>query len=64
MNTKVIILEANIAYGRGDQLEHTAVAATFDVIGNQAAARACGKQLGEAIGDALALKFQQGKLPR
>lgn len=64
MTAKVIILEATIAYERGDQLEHTAVAATFDAIGDQATARAIGRQLGEAIGEALALKFQQGQLSR
>lgn len=59
MTARLTIVDATVAIQKGDHLEHTQVAVAFDAITTQAAARNAGRQIGEAMGEALALQLQQ-----
>lgn len=59
MTARLTIVDATVAIQKGDRLEHTQVAVAFDAITTQAAARNAGRQIGEAMGEALALQLQQ-----
>ena len=61
MADRFTIAEVTVAIQKGDRLEHTQLAAAFDAITTQDAARNAGRQLGAALGEALALQLQQGK---
>lgn len=61
MTVRLTIVDATVAIQKGDQLEHTQVAVAFDAITTQAAARTAGRQIGEAMGEALALQLQQNR---
>ncbi|WP_338577765.1 hypothetical protein V8J38_02595 [Brevundimonas olei] len=55
------IAEVTVAIQKGGRLEHTRLAAAFDVITTQDAARNAGRQIGGGLGEALSLQLQQGK---
>lgn len=55
------VVDVTVAIQKGDRLEHTQLAAAFDVITTQDAARLAGRQIGADLGEALALQLQQGK---
>lgn len=59
--SRFTILDITVAIQKGDRLEHTQLAAAFDVITTQDAARSAGRQIGADLGEALALQLQQGK---
>ncbi|MGH7018297.1 MAG: hypothetical protein ACREEY_00355 [Brevundimonas sp.] len=59
MTARLTIVDATVAIQKDDQLEHTQVAVAFDAITTPAAARTAGRQIGEAMGEALALQLQQ-----
>ena len=61
MSLRLTIVDVTVAVQKGDRLEHTQLTAAFDVITTQDAARNAGRQLGAALGDALALQLQQGR---
>ena len=61
MAGRFTIAEVTVAIQKGGRLEHTRLAAAFDAITTQDAARNAGRQLGAALGEALALQLQQGK---
>jgi len=61
MSPRLSIVDVTVAVQKGDRLEHTRLAAAFDVITTQDAARNAGRHIGAALGDALALHLQQGK---
>lgn len=61
MTDRFTILEITVAIQKVDRLEHTQLAAAFDVITTQDAARNVGRQIGAGLGEALALQLQQGK---
>jgi len=61
MTTRFTIVDLTVAIQKGDRLEHTQLAAAFDVITTQDAARLAGRQIGADLGEALALQLQQGK---
>lgn len=59
--TRFTVVDVTVAIQKGDRLEHTQLAAAFDAITTQDAARAPGRQIGAGLGEALALQLQQGK---
>lgn len=61
MSARFTIVDVTVAVQKGDRLEHTQLAAAFDVITTQDAARTAGRQIGAGLGEALALQLQQGK---
>ncbi len=61
MASRFTVLDITVAIQKGDQVEHTQLAASFDVITTQDAARTVGRQIGSGLGEALALQLQQGK---
>lgn len=61
MTARLTILGVTVAVQKGDAVEHTHVAAAFDVVRHQDAARVVGKQIGQQLGEMLALHLQQGK---
>ncbi len=61
MSARFTIVDVTVAVQKGDRIEHTRLAAAFDVITTQDAARTAGRQIGAGLGEALALQLQQGK---
>ncbi len=61
MTARFTVVDITVAIQKGDRLEHTQLAAAFDVITTQDAARLVGRQIGVDLGEALALQLQQGK---
>ncbi len=61
MAARFTVLDVTVAIQKGDRLEHTQLAAAFDVITTQDAARSAGRQIGAGLGEALALQLQHGK---
>nr|WP_313430130.1 hypothetical protein [Brevundimonas diminuta] len=61
MSARFTIVDVTVAVQKGDRIEHTQLAAAFDVITTQDAARTAGRQIGAGLGEALALQLQQGK---
>lgn len=61
VSPRLTIVDVTVAIQKGDRLEHAQLAAAFDVITTQDAARMAGRQLGSGLGEALALQLQQGQ---
>lgn len=61
VSPRLTIVDVTVAIQKGDRLEHTQLAAAFDVITTQDAARSAGRHIGAGLGEALALQLQQGK---
>lgn len=61
MASPFTILDITVAIQKDDRVEHTQLAASFDVITTQDAARLVGRQIGAGLGEALALQLQHGQ---
>lgn len=59
--TRLTVLGVTVALQKGDQVEHTHVAAAFDEIRSPDAARGAGRQIGDQLGEMLARQLQHGK---
>jgi len=59
--SRFTVIDITVAIQKGDRIEHTQLAASFDAITTQDAARNVGRQIGAGLGEALALQLQQGK---
>ena len=62
MAARFTVVDVTVAIQKGDRLEHTQLAAAFDVITTHDAARLAGRQIGADLGEALALQLQQAKV--
>lgn len=55
------VVSATLGVEQGGQTREVAIAAAFDEVRSQDAARAVGREIGEALGDNLCRRLQHGE---